>query len=591
MGNFACYRFGNKLPEFSLENNKIRTIAKRKLKSKPQNYLYLGVDARYAYDEQGKHELVSYAYSLPTGTQLVVLTIKEKELIINSGFLKNIVIHCFEQKFSFFKNICYIDDCEINYRNLLSNIKKSEGYHLDFNYLNSFYISYHKKLCRKIPYKSSLDNLFMFFPIFPYQEVFKYTEEDQDRAVVALDFNSMYSSVMLENFLDPKNLEYEDNCSLYTPNQHLRKGMYFVTLRDPDEFAEKFHAMRNVRFLKSFPFIFGDQNVSVETILSDEELEFYGNHFKYIYIKSSITSRTVIKHPLASNCRSLYQKRKHFKGKNDELAGLHKFLLTILHSVSNSRKICKYKFHDTNEAISFLDQVYGIQKSKDMDDYLFLMTLDRNGFEVDFRDSYLYLSAPLVVNSSNIYSLYSSVIAKSRVKMMKTIECLIQFPNVEICYTNVDSIHVSLCRSDTNLFIQYLNDHNLIGDDLGKLKIESQSNHGCWFFPGRYWLYNSNADIVQFKNINLNLSFIHSKNIAMHRNFIVPLKLKGTLCPVKFAFNFKNTCYLRKKLQGNKFVRMTLSEINDETFVRKNYKMLRELFLEKGKYLKNMFKQ
>ena len=72
----------------------------------------------------------------------------------------------------------------------------------------------------------------------------------------------------------------------------------------------------------------------------------------------------------------------------------------------------------------------------------------------------------------------------------------------ELCYCNIDSLHISIPSDKEELFKDTIKD--LISPtELGKLKIESITNRGIWFEPGRYWLFNDNK-LVNFKNTIFN---------------------------------------------------------------------------------------
>ena len=85
--------------------------------------------------------------------------------------------------------------------------------------------------------------------------------------------------------------------------------------------------------------------------------------------------------------------------------------------------------------------------------------------------------------------------------MIKTIESFLLYPSVEICYCNVDSIHISILKSEVNSFLKKYD--GLISNKLGNLKIESISEKGYWFDVGRYWL-KTNDKIDLFKNVFFN---------------------------------------------------------------------------------------
>ena len=193
-------------------------------------------------------------YSLSHGSRLLVLTRKERQLLIASALSKIVTIFCFEEHFPFIKGIRYLGDAKQNYEQLVKQIAKVKSINLEFDYLQNFYLSVHRKLCRKIPFKNSIDDNFFFLPVFPYQEAFRFSETETSRMVIALDFNSMYASAMLGEFPDPKYLYYVVLNREYVEGECLYRGMYQVKLSHPDAFIRTFHALRFVHKLESFPF-------------------------------------------------------------------------------------------------------------------------------------------------------------------------------------------------------------------------------------------------------------------------------------------------------------------------------------------------
>ncbi|MBQ8707337.1 MAG: hypothetical protein IJ523_04565 [Succinivibrionaceae bacterium] len=262
--------------------------------------------------------------------------------------------------------------------------------------------------------------------------------------------------------------------------------------------------------------------------------------------------------------------------------------LTVLHSVPNGKSSNVKKFASLSDAATFLNHVYGLNKPDGLTNAEFLVHIHRNRFDLKAYFDKVVLESPRINNASNVFSLYALVIARARVKMMETIEFLTGFDKLRICYANVDSLHVSIDKNDFQSFVEFLNSKGLVGEQLGKLKIECVADSGTWFFPGRYWLYNGNK-IVQYKNINLNKPSPADGSISMHREMFHPLKEGDRLCPVKFNFNFRNTSCIKKKIDRMSFKRFTCQEILNDTFMSACRKSLKNAFHEEGCRLQRKF--
>ena len=167
-------------------------------------------------------------------------------------------------------------------------------------------------------------------------------------------------------------------------------------------------------------------------------------------------------------------------------------------------------------------------------------------FRISFHNDALRLETPEIDNACNICSLYSLVIARARIKMMETISLFSGFEDLEVCYANVDSLHVSVPRERYPKFQQFLCEKNLLGENLGQLKIENTASYGIWFFPGRYWLYDEK--VVQYKNINLNSRYGNCSDFNLSGEIYVPDISDNSMYSMKVRFTFGSTLYLRKVL-------------------------------------------
>ncbi len=136
---------------------------------------------------------------------LIVLTIKERDLILEELVNFNLDIKVFEIKYPIFNHVKYISNIHKNYEELEKllhkiitlNIKgKSLAHGLSTEYLF--------KIERKLRFKNELDYFFAFAYKGGYSEVFKLKEERKDRAILAFDFNSMYIDSMMGDFIEPK---------------------------------------------------------------------------------------------------------------------------------------------------------------------------------------------------------------------------------------------------------------------------------------------------------------------------------------------------------------------------------------------------
>ena len=148
--------------------------------------------------------------------------------------------------------------------------------------------------------------------------------------------------------------------------------------------------------------------------------------------------------------------------------------------------------------------------------------------------------------------------------MLQTIERFLSHRTVELCYANVDSIHISIHRDEVNGFLEQSRD--LISDELGALKVEAIADQGYWFDLGRYWLKKSGS-VVLFKNAGFNYEAAPDQFISRRKvsNFIETpsfTHLHTYVKKVENSFSYKKRLEHRTNLESC-FVRFQYDEIRE----------------------------
>lgn len=464
---------------------------------------------------------------------LMVLTYKEKNLVLEKILDFEINLFVFEKEFPIFKNIKYHSNLIYNYKKLIKLLKKTKNLSIKGKSLGDFYSTKHLfKIERKLRHKSTYDNLFFKAYKGGYQEVFKLKEERENRCIVAFDFNSMYASCMLGKFLDPRSLKYKEFNNDTASIENLHDGLYHVILQFPiQDFIKNYHPFKFNRLFTSHYFYF-DDNQEVEILLFKNELEYYRKFFKQIKVIKGLISTKTIEHPLKKNIIDVYKQRKHNKKiSNSVVESMNKFELSIMHSATNQIKYKHKHLKTFFELKKELLDNYDINLANKNNNELKLMKKHKH-FQIENIDNFNYLCKLINEQSfDNIFSVSSAVLANSRLKMLQTIESFISFRTVEICYCNIDSIHVSIEKEYLKQFLDEFK--SIINGEIGSLKIESIADRGYWFDVGRYWLFKNNK-VIQHKNIlfkNFNSSNIFSK----WKEIKIPIKSKN--------FNYVKTTY------------------------------------------------
>lgn len=499
-------------------------------------------------------------------SDLYVLTSKERELVLEIFLDFNINVNVFELSFPIFENIKYSSNIYFNYSKLLKLIKSIKT--LELNKCSSLgdYLTKKNlfKIERKLRFKNKYDKYFFHAYKNGYQEVFKLKEDSPNKVIIALDFNSMYASCSLSDFIEPKSIKYMQFDSLeVSKNYNMSKlcnGLYRVVLKNPlDTFFKSFHPFKYTKLFNSFSFNLEYEH-EVETLLFKNEIEYYSKFFKTTIIKDGFVSSKEIKHPLANKIKQVYSDRVHYKQINDSLhANLCKFDLSSMHSSTNRIKYKTLIFNTIAEVKNYLLSIYNIDlnnKTTNELEYLksnkfFKITKMSNKIKCKFID---------IDSSFIVYSLSSQILANSRLKMLKTIESLLEFESLEICYCNIDSIHISIDKIKLDDFFKKFN--NLISNELGKLKVETIANKGYWFDIGRYWLF-SNDEVTQFKNVIFNTSY-NQVIFKKHRKMKIAVKSKDfNYVKEKHAYIYKSFSYSKRLMKDLKYFRYNFSEISN----------------------------
>jgi len=434
--------------------------------------------------------------------KLIVLTSKERHLLADIEAEYEAKVWVFEINFQHIKNIHYSEDLAKNYSELnksLVRIKKNKIFSLSLG-IHFTNLNLHR-IARKIRFKNKLDHNFYFANHKGVQEVFRLREEREDRAIVALDFNSMYPSCMDGEFVDPKALEYWAPTEKTTDTFGLHEGLYRVTFKAPLEESSTFnkrHPFSLIHNGQSYKFKLEGSH-EIECLAFKFEIEKYKVYFSSIEIHDGVISKSTIPHPLYKKAVRLYKEKKNYrKQASYYMKDLVQFELQTLHGSSSTKQYKKVWFPSWEEASKFFTGYFqfnipAYQAPAETISYLTKKNLikilnSENGISINVID---------IKSNFNVFSLSAQIVAKARLKLFSTIEELEQWPNLELCYANVDSIHVSILKNDLPRFLEHYK--KSISDDLGALKIQAIADRGFWFDIGRYWLFNQ-GEVAQFKN-------------------------------------------------------------------------------------------
>jgi len=508
--------------------------------------------------------------------KLIVLTNRERNSILDELVDFDLRISVFETKYPIFNHIKYLSDIHKNYYELNRLLGVIEKIGIKGNGLAHYISNKHLfKIERKLRFKNRLDYFFAFAHKGGYQEVFKLKEERKDRVVIAFDFNSMYVDCMLGDFVEPKSVIYDDFRGKNITVDRLYTGLYRVILKRPkDTFFRKVHPFKYNVLNKSFYFNL-EENQEIELLLFKNEIEYYYKFFNEISIIEGFYSEKTIKHPLIRYAKNLYQQRLRYKNDiNHILHDLCKFKLITIHSSTNQKKFKTVYFKTKDEIIRYLSSEYMILFPKNIsaEDKLFLIQ-DYKYFNFEkVKNGYKAKTINYDANET-IYSLSAQIVANSRIKMVETIEKFLRHKSVEICYSNVDSLHISILKNELDSFLS--KHKSIISNKLGDLKIESISEKGYWFDVGRYWLINDDA-VVHFKNIlfnhkGRNTEFSNSRKLKFLYKSESFSYVKSIYANIENAFSYHKKVQTDDEIDRYNYNRYTIKEVVDLNVAGETY--------------------
>lgn len=506
---------------------------------------------------------------------LIVLTIKERDLILEELADFKLDIKIFEIRYPIFSHIKYISNIYKNYEELNKLLKevsvldikgKSLAHNLSTKYLY--------KIERKLRFKNKLDYFFAFAYKGGYSEVFKFKEERKDRTVISFDFNSMYVDCMMGDFLEPKNIKYK-KFKDKTDIDNLDNGLYRVILKNAkNTFLKTFHPFKYVDLNHTYYFSL-EENQHIEVLLFRNEILYYKSYFNEIEILEGFYSKKTISHPLKKYAKNIYQERLRYKKEDNKLmSNYSKYKLITIHSATNPKRFKTLFFYNEEKLINYLSAAYMINFPEYLNNTEKLEMLATNDY---FRfKKYKNGYKVKVINfrtSESLYSISAQIVANSRLKMVQTIEKFLSHRSVEICYTNVDSLHISILKSEVTNFLEEHKD--IISNKLGHLKIEAISEKGYWFDIGRYWLISNNSVDI-FKNSMFNhksnkTAFISNRKLKILHKSKIFSYVKISYANIYNSFTYHKKVMHTESLDNYNFKRYNFNEINNLVVAKHSY--------------------
>lgn len=571
--HIKCGRFDKIIPDLDYErraNSKIRRISSTPpSKLKENSFILIATNGKEIYEKSRCLDARDYISELEEKDKkkLIVLTQKEKYLLFDIEVELNCRVNCFELSFPLFEDIKHFSDP----KKRIAHMKKCFLWlHRKGIYTSSigkhFSIKNQHKVARKIRFKNNLDRWFAFSNQAGIQEVFKTHEFREDRAIIALDYNSMYPSCMEGHFPDPRRLKYYNYKGKNVSIDEIPVGLYKVYLCGfISNSFKNIHPFKYKTIDSKLAFK-GSEETTIECLLHSSEIHAYKKYFKHIKIIEGVASQNTINHPLQKHAKKIFNQFTNYKKQGStKQANLLKKELQYLYSATSQKNYKTIFLKDYDEISNFLLNNFYININECKDYNQFKKIINNSQISATQCKDVIKVNYIDYDSDFNLYSLASQVISNARVKMIKTIEYIMDFEDSEICYTNTDSIHVSVRKRDLAKFMQYLSP--FISDGMGDLKVQCIAEKGLWLDIGRYWLINKDK-VELYKNITFNHDmnndpFTRFRKIKMAHYAQAFSYVSSHAFTIEKSLSFTKKLAFPEKLDHSNLVRYDLNAISN----------------------------
>lgn len=507
-------------PTSIVSDNSKRVLRKRKSR-KLLSPILIAADSCFITDKSGTRPI--HSFSCLSGARHITLTRREADYIAlaNPGIRPPDAL---ENLHPWLPNTPYVSSSKANFRSL-NAIVSSYSEHLLT--ASAFCDVKWNTICNAVRVKTDIDALFYTAWHLPIQDVFVLEEKRPNRSVIAIDFNGMYGACMQQPFPKPSALRLVRFNRNVEPDECLPIGLYRCLLKTPtSDFILKYNPFRSFfsgRHLQA------KLSEHVEVDLNEFEVHYFRQHFKQIQLVDAVTCDQSISHPLALDIRRSYARRKHFVAQgNKPLADREKYLSTLMSSCSQRPIRTLHNFRSQSATKQYLCERYGIQPNHDEPEGALQKWLSgRKGISVTDTSKGVSVDVPELQDGSACFLFSQRIVARSRIAMLEMMEKIVgNASEIEICYVNIDSIHVSVPTINLDNILKPLRAE--ASDNLGSFKIEAVTEHGLWLEPGRYWLYNE--AIEKFKNRSIG---DRHGPFGDHVSHVASREIEGLHIPIK----------------------------------------------------------
>lgn len=513
VGRYQC-------PPALQEGHASYRLRKKRYKQSYEPY-FLAADATTLVDSAGSRPLRTY--SCGKHKTAFTLTQREADLVAlaNPGVRPPQALEAIHPWLPAQK---YLSDAHRGYLRLLA-VNRRYGQH--FFSASSYCDKAWGTVCNALRMATSSEARFYSAWHLPLQDAFVLAEERPDHTVIAIDFNSLYPACMQQDFPAPRQLRQISLQRDFIPGEALSVGLYRCHLSgEVSKFMQKYNPFRS---FFSGRYLGVSLTAGLTVDLNEFEVDFFQRHFQRIYLVDAVVSDRGVAHPLAVEARRAFARRQSYqKHKNKPLADREKFRMTLLASCA-SRPLRETRTLPNYPAVlEYLLRRYGIKPHAGEPSTAFVEWLS-SGRHVSLtqKDGQYVVEGPALGDGSACPSLGQRVVARARTRVLEQMEYfLAEFPSVDVCYTNIDSIHFSVPQEVFKEFFQQLQESAC--NEMGGYKIEAISKHGLWLEHGRYWLYGDKVEKFSNRGVGDGVAPFNE-----HKVCVVNREIEGLHIPIK----------------------------------------------------------
>jgi hypothetical protein len=532
------------------------TLLRKRKRCRTGDSALIASDLSSVADAGGTRPIDTYNES--SSGRALTLTRREADLIAlaNPGLEAPIAL---EDIYPWLPHVPFLGDSAASYQ-AASSIIRRYGRH--FITASAFCDEKWNTVCNSIRRKNVLDARFYTAWHLPIQNVFVLEERRPDRSVVAIDFNAMYPACMQYPFPKPASLRHVPFNRDLEAREKLQLGLYRCLLSNPSTDFIREHNPFRIFF--SGRHLLAALSEPVEVDLNEFEVDYYRAHFGRIHILDAVVSQEAIPHPLAKEARRSFARRRNYRSQgNKPLADREKFLSTLLSSCTSRPDQTRRMFRNRDEALEYLRLAYGICPPADEPDVSVDTWLRRcKRIAMNSRADGVSVEGGDLQSGSACYLLGQRIVARGRTILLKMMERISSFaPDVQFCYTNIDSIHFSLPTKYLDRVITSLRAE--ASEDMGSFKIEAITRHGLWLEPGRFWLYSQTVE--KFKNRSVGDSINPFRD---HKIYVTSRRIENLHIPIRVTLRMdKSMSDVRtlERLPRSNIIRQRMIEVGSDT--------------------------